>query len=86
MTAWLYVLLLAAGLALVFIACLAPERFFRWIGIMAVNTATGLALLFLVNLCSGLTGVALPFNGAALAVSSLLGAPGVACLTALAAV
>lgn len=86
MTVWHYLLILAAGLVLVFAACLAPEGFFRILKRLAVNAGLGLALLLLVNACSGFTSLTLPLNGLTLAVSTLLGAPGIAAMTVLAAV
>ncbi len=81
-----YLLILLAGLAVVFLACLSPERFFRVIGVVAGNVAMGFALLFAVNALSGITQLTLPINGLTLAVSGVLGAPGIAAVTALAAI
>ena len=46
----------------------------------------GLALLLLINACAGWTALQLPVNGLTLAVSGLLGAPGVATLAVIAAI
>jgi len=70
----------------VFLACLSPERFFRIIGIMAGNAAMGIMLLLMVNALSGVTALSLPLNALTVAVSSVLGAPGIAAVTALAAI
>lgn len=86
MTVWQYLLVLAAGLALVFAACLAPEKFFRVLGRVAVNAGAGLALLLIINACSGFTSLSLPLNGLTLAISGLLGAPGMAAMAVIAAV
>ena len=85
MSIWQYLLLLAGGLLLIFAASLAPERVFRIATRLAVNAGCGLALLLLVNAFSAATGLILPLNGLTLAVSSLLGAPGMVAVTALAA-
>ena len=85
MSIWQYLLLLAGGLLLIFAASLAPEHFFRIATRLAVNAGCGLALLLLVNAFSAATGLILPLNGLTLAVSSLLGAPGMVAVTALAA-
>lgn len=85
MSLWQYLLILLAGLALVFVACLVPERFFRLTGRAAANVAMGLALLLLINACAGWTALQLPLNGLTLAVSALLGAPGMASLAVIAA-
>ncbi len=86
MTVWHYLLILGAGLALVFAACLAPEKFFRILGKVAFNALAGLALLLLINAFAGLTSFSLPLNGLTLAVSGLLGAPGMAAMAVIAAV
>jgi|GEM_PF-4845607 len=86
MTVWHYLLILGVGLALVFAACLAPERFFRILGKIAVNALAGVALLLLINAFSGWTNLTLPLNGLTLAVSGLLGAPGMAAMAVIAAV
>lgn len=86
MTLWQYLLVLLAGLAFVFVACMAPERFFRLVGRGAANVAMGFALLLLINACAGWTALQLPVNGLTLAVSGLLGAPGVATLAVIAAI
>lgn len=86
MALWQYLLLLAAGLVLVLTACLLPEKFFRGVIRVSLNALAGLALLLLINVFSGLTGFTLPLNGLTVAVSGLLGAPGMAALAVLAAV
>ena len=86
MSLWQYLLALGAGLALVFVVSLAPEKCFRLAGRFAANAAMGLALLLVVNACAGWTALQLPVNGLTLAVSGLLGAPGMAALAVLAAI
>ncbi|MDO4732511.1 MAG: pro-sigmaK processing inhibitor BofA family protein [Bacillota bacterium] len=86
MNLWQYLLLLLAGLAVVFVACLVPERFFRLAGRASANVAMGMALLLLINACAGWTALQLPVNGLTLAVSALLGAPGMASLAVIAAI
>jgi inhibitor of the pro-sigma K processing machinery len=86
MAIWQYLLLLAAGLVLVFTACLLPEKFFRGVIRISLNALAGLALLLLINVFSGYTGLVMPLNGLTVAVSGLLGAPGVAVLAVIAAI
>lgn len=86
MSIWQYLLLLAGGLLVVFAACLMPERFFRVATHLAVNAGCGMALLLLINAFSNATGLILPINGVTLAVSSLMGIPGMLAVTALAAI
>ncbi|MBO7668276.1 MAG: hypothetical protein J6T26_07425 [Firmicutes bacterium] len=73
---WRYVLPVVAGLFLVLLACLLPERFLRGALRLALNATAGLALLLLLNNFTALT----------LAVGTLLGAPGVAAVAVIAAV
>ncbi len=80
---WRYILPVVAGLFLVLLACLLPERFLRGAFHLVLNAATGLALLLLLN---NFTALALPLNALTLAVGSLLGAPGVAAVAAIAAI
>ena len=61
MAIWQYLLILAGGLLLVFAACMLPGRFFRIFGTVAINAASGLALLFALNLIFGET-FTLPLN------------------------
>lgn len=86
MAIWQYLLLLAAGLVLVLIACLLPEKFFRGVVRLSLNALAGLALLLLINVLAGLTGLALPLNALTTATSCLLGAPGIAALAVIAAI
>lgn len=83
MSVWQYLLILAAGLLVVFFACLVPQKFFKVLVRLGINAAAGLALLLLVN---ALTALTLPLNGLTLAVSGLLGVPGMLAVTALAAI
>ena len=80
---WRYVLPVVAGLFLVLLACLLPERFLRGAFRLALNAAAGLTLLLLLNNFTALT---LPLNALTLAVGTLLGAPGVAAVAVIAAV
>ena len=80
---WRYVLPVVAGLFLVLLACLLPERFLRGLSRLALNAATGLALLLILN---NFTALDLPLNALTVALGSLLGAPGVAAAAAIAAV
>lgn len=82
MAVWQYMLIIGGGLLLVGAACLLPGRFFRVFGALAANMGMGLALLFVLNIIGG--DPLLPLNGLTLAVSGLLGAPGVGALAALA--
>ena len=85
MAIWQYLLILAGGLLLVFAACLLPGRFFRIFGTSAINAAAGLALMFALNLIFG-ESFTLPLNVLTLAVSGLLGVPGMATLAVIAAI
>lgn len=85
MAIWQYLLILAGGLLLVFAACLLPGRFFRIFGTIAINAAAGLALMFALNLIFG-ESFTLPLNVLTLAVSGLLGVPGMATLAVIAAI
>lgn len=84
MTIWQYLLIIGAGLLLVFAACLLPGRFFRIFGTLALNAVLGLALLFALNLIFG-ESLLLPLNTLTLSVSGLLGLPGVVTLAVMAA-
>ncbi len=79
MAIWQYLLILAGGLILVFAACMLPGRFFRVFRVIGINAVAGLALLLVLNLLFGNT-FALPLNTLTLAVSGLLGVPGMATL------
>lgn len=79
MAIWQYLLILAGGLILVFAACMLPGRFFRIFRTIGINAVLGLALLFVLNSFFGGT-FALPINGLTLAVSGVLGLPGMATL------
>ena len=68
-----------------FAACLLPGRFFRIFGTIAINAAAGLALMFALNLIFG-ESFTLPLNVLTLAVSGLLGVPGMATLAVIAAI
>ena len=85
MAIWQYLLILAGGLLLVFAACLLPGRFFRIFGTIAINAAAGLALMFALNLIFG-ESFTLPLHVLTLAVSGLLGVPGMATLAVIAAI
>ena len=85
MAIWQYLLILAGGLLLVFAACLLPGRFFRIFGTIAINAAAGLALMFALNLIFG-ESFTLPLNVLTLAVSGLLGVPGMATLAVIVAI
>ena len=84
MAVWQYLLIIGGGLMLVGAACLLPGRFFRVFGTVALNACMGLALLVAVNVISG--SALLPVNGLTVAVSGVLGAPGMAALAVLAAI
>ncbi|MDO4581855.1 MAG: pro-sigmaK processing inhibitor BofA family protein [Bacillota bacterium] len=86
MDIWQNVLWVSAGLAVIFLISIMPQRAFVWCGRFLLNAALGLALLLLVNLCSPWTQLILPLNALTVAVSGLLGLPGMAALTVLAAV
>ena len=85
MAIWQYLLILAGGLLLVFAACMLPGRFFRIFGTVAINAASGLALLVALNLIFGET-FTLPLNALTLGVSGVLGVPGMATLAVIAAI
>lgn len=80
---WRYILPVVAGLFLVLLACLLPERFLRGAFRLVLNAVSGLVLLLLLNNFTALT---LPLNALTVAVGSLLGAPGVAAVAVIAAV
>ena len=86
MTIWQSLLILLGGLGLVFIVSVMPMRFFRLLGRFLVNASLGLLLLFVINLFAGWTNVLLPLNTLTMAVSGLLGIPGVAALAVIAAI
>ena len=86
MTILQYLLILAAGLLTVLLMTLAPQPFLRVLGRLSGNVAAGLALLLLVNAVSRSTGLVLPLNWCTLAVSAVMGAPGMVAVTALAAI
>ena len=76
-----YVLPAAAGLLIVVFACLLPERFLRILLRLGGNAVLASALLLLIN---AFTALDLPLNALTLTVGSLLGAPGIAALAAVA--
>ena len=82
MATWQYLLIVGGGLALVGAACLLPGRAFRIFGAAAANLAMGLAVMVAVNMLTG--SALLPLNGLTVAVSGILGAPGMGALAALA--
>ena len=81
---WQYLLIVGGGLLLVAAACLLPGRFFKLFGTLALNLGMGLALLLVLNLLSAEQ--LLPLNVLTIAVSDILGMPGVATLAVLAAI
>lgn len=80
---WQNILWICAGLAVIFLITMLPGKSLKILGIIGVNLATGLALLFVINLVGG-AAFGLPFNWLTLGVSGVLGVPGVAALTVLA--
>jgi pro-sigmaK processing inhibitor BofA len=84
MAIWQYILIIAGGLVLVFAALMLPGRFFRIFAKLGLNAVLGLALIFTLNIFFGNT-VILPLNALTLAVSGLLGVPGVATLAVMSA-
>ncbi len=82
---WQSLLILLGGLGFVFAISVMPQKFFRVAGRFMGNAALGLLLLFLINVCSGWTQVLLPVNGLTLAVSGVMGAPGVVALAVISA-
>ncbi|MEG1537610.1 MAG: pro-sigmaK processing inhibitor BofA family protein [Clostridiales bacterium] len=86
MQLWQSLLLLAGGLVFVFVISVMPQKFFRVVGRFLGNAVLGLLLLFLINVCAGWTDVLLPVNGLTLAVSGVLGVPGVVALAVISAV
>ncbi len=54
--------------------CLSPLRWFWKIG---VNTLSGFACLWLLNLISGFTGIFFPLNAVTASVAGFLGLPGI---------
>lgn len=69
----------------VLLVSLAPLRMGRIVAIMGINALAGMAVLTLINLLSGFTQLFVPLNGITVAVSGVLGAPGVVALAVLAA-
>jgi len=84
MAIWQYLLILGGGLLLVFAACLLPGRFFRFFSALALNAGLGVTLLVVLNLVLG--NAILPLNVFTLAVSGVLGLPGMATLAVVAAI
>jgi len=84
MAVWQYFLVVGGGLLLVAAACLLPGRFFRIFKGLAVNMGLGMAVLMMINLFSA--NILLPVNGLTLAVSGMLGVPGVAALAVIAVI
>lgn len=75
---------LIAGLLLVLLISLASGRLRHVCAVLGLNALSGLALLAAINMLSAQ--LFLPLNGVTVAVSSLLGLPGVAALAVLALV
>ena len=83
MVIWQYLLALAGALVLVFAASVAPGRFFRVITQLSLNVACGMAFLIVFN---AVAQPVLPINTFTLAVSGVLGLPGMVAVAAIAAV
>lgn len=84
MELWQNLLWVGGGLLAVLLVSLAPGRMGRILAMMGINALAGLAVLTVINLASGFTQLFLPLNGVTVAVSSVLGAPGVVALAVLA--
>ncbi|MGI6361346.1 MAG: pro-sigmaK processing inhibitor BofA family protein [Bacillota bacterium] len=79
---WKTILLAAGGLGFLFALSFLPQGFWRVAGRLALNCACGFAAILVVNYFAGGL-IALPFNAFTLAVSAVLGFPGVAALAGL---
>jgi len=86
MELWQNVALAAGGLLLLLLAAILPMGFLRFLGHLALNCVLGVLVLTVINLFAGWSGVLLPLNGMTLAVSGILGIPGVAALAIMAAI
>lgn len=86
MPIWQSLLWVAGGLVAVLLVSIMPGRMGRLLALLGVNAIAGVALLSIINLLAGYTALFVPLNGITLAVSSVLGIPGVAALAVLAAV
>lgn len=77
----LYRLLIPAALLIGFVRlCIAPLRF-AWK--LLVNSLSGFACLWLLNLASGFTGLLFPINAVTALIAGVFGLPGIAVLAGL---
>ncbi len=86
MALWQILLLLASGLIIVLGFSLSPLKMGKLGIYLLINTALGLALLSLLNIGLGQGQLLLPLNSFTLAVSAMLGLPGISALAVLAIV
>lgn len=86
MELWQNLLWAGGALLLALVISLAPGRIGVILAFMGVNALAGLVVLTVINLCANFTQLFLPLNAVTVAVSSVLGAPGIVALAVLAAV
>lgn len=76
---------LIVGIAIVgiFILLRLPKKIVRFFGNGTIRLTIGVLLLFFINVFGGTFGLHIPINVFTVAVSGLLGVPGIASLTAI---
>lgn len=80
------VLLIGCGLGIIILIIASPKRLGKIAKWFFTNAILGMAILLVINYFSSSLGILLPINALTLAVSGVLGIPGVAALALLAAV
>jgi inhibitor of the pro-sigma K processing machinery len=77
-------LLILCGIGFLFAISFLPSGFWKVAGKVVLNCVVGFLVIFAINFFGADAGLALPFNWLTLAVSGILGIPGVAALAVMA--
>ncbi|MGI5891907.1 MAG: pro-sigmaK processing inhibitor BofA family protein [Bacillota bacterium] len=81
---WRTALIFIGGIGFLFALSFLPQGFWRFVGKLVLNCVLGLLVIFVINFFGAPSGFGLPFNWLTLAISGILGIPGVVALTAVA--
>ena len=80
------ILLVGCGLGLILLIIASPLRLGRFAGRFLINAILGMALLLAINFFAQPLDILLPINALTLAVSGVMGIPGIAALALLVAI
>jgi len=80
------ILLIGCGLGIIILIIASPMRLGKIAKWFFTNAALGMIILLVINFFSQSLGILLPINALTLAVSGVMGIPGVAALALLAAI